>query len=399
MLRSLAGAGVRWSLAYLADEPFPDDFEALGIVEARRLPHTPGPTPRGLFGFLSKQWKGTAHALSVAASRVRGRDASASVGSPKRLADFYSGEAIEALADWLNEKRFDAVLVEYVHLAYLHQASANIPVTNRPRWLIDTHDVMWQRAERHAEAGASHWLSIDREEESAALLPFDATLAIQPVEREVLRTMLPDRRVTLAPHAIELPTVDSVTVLPLPAKFDASRPLSIGFIGSGGAMNFDSAKALLEEIWPRVEAACGESVRLVLAGDATESFRDSYRSSPTTFLGRVADLNEFYSRIDVSVNPVRYGAGLKIKNVEALAYGKGLVTTTVGAAGMETGSGKAFVVADEPSAFAEAIVSWSKDPLSLAEAQRRGRDFARDAFSPEAAYSEVLSLLREAARR
>jgi glycosyltransferase involved in cell wall biosynthesis len=395
MLRSLATFGVRWNLAYLADEPFPEDFAPFGVVEARRLPHTPGPTPRGLTGFVTKHWKGTANALSLAASRFRGSNAS----TPKRLEDFYSGEAVEALAGWLREKRFDAALVEYVHLAYLRQANARLPVERRPTWMIDTHDVMWQRAERHLEAGAAHWLSIDRDEESQALLPFDAVLAIQPVERETLQAMLPGRRVLLAPHAIELPKIDQGTSRPLPEKFDALRPLAVGFIGSGGAMNLDSAKALLEEIWPRVEAACGDSACLVLAGEATESFRESHRSPRTTFLGRVANLGEFYSRIDVAANPVRYGAGLKIKNVEALAYGKGLVTTTVGAAGMEAGASSAFFVADEPAPFAEMIIGWSKNPLSLAEFQRRGSEYARNAFSPEAAYGEVLSLLREAAKR
>lgn len=399
MLRSLATFGVRWSLAYLADEPFPSDFAPFGVVGARRLPHTPGPTPRGLAGFVTKQWKGTANALSIAASRLRSSNSPTIVSSPKRLEDFYSGEAVEALAAWLGEKRFDAVLVEYVHLACLHEANATLPEERRPTWLIDTHDVMWQRAERHAQAGAVHWLTIGKEQESQALRPFDATLAIQPVERAILQTMLPGRRVLLAPHAIELPTVDSERSRPLPSEFGPSRPLSVGFIGSGGAMNLDSSKALLEEIWPRIEAACGDSVQLVLAGEATEGFRELHRSSRTAFLGRVANLDDFYSRIDVSANPVRYGAGLKIKNVEALAYGKGLVTTSIGAAGMEAGSGSAFLVADEPAAFAEAIIRWSEDAVSLADFQHRGRQFARDAFSPEAAYGQVLALLREAAKR
>ena len=189
MLRSLATFGVRWSLAYLADEPFPSDFAPFGVIEARRLPHTTGPTPRGVAGFVTKHWKGTANALSIAASRIRGADSSANASAPKRLADFYSGEAVEALADWLAEKPFDAALVEYVHLAYLHEANAALPADRRPAWLIDTHDVMWRRAERHAEAGAAHWLTIDRDEESRALMPFDATLAIQPVERETLLSL------------------------------------------------------------------------------------------------------------------------------------------------------------------------------------------------------------------
>lgn len=397
MLRSLAEFGVRWSLAYVADEPFPGDLGSFGVVDARRLPHTPGPTPKGLAGFFSKRWKGTVNALRVATSKARGDDLSTKPSSSKKLIDFYSGEAVETLADWLREKSFDAALVEYVHLAYLHDATEVLPLDRRPVWLIDTHDVMWQRAERHKEAGASHWLSIDREEETRALASFDATLAIQPVEQETLQQMLPGRAVLLVPHAVELP--ERAKALSPPNRFDAARPLSVGFIGSGGAMNLDSAKFLLEEIWPRVEAKLGDAVRLTLAGEATESFRERFRSPRTTFLGRVANLEDYYDRIDVSANPVRYGAGLKIKNVEALAYGKALVTTSVGAAGMEAGAERAFVVADDAEAFAEAIVRWANDAASLQDFSRRGREFARSTFSARAAYGEVLAVLRQAASR
>jgi len=57
------------------------------------------------------------------------------------------------------------------------------------------------------------------------------------------------------------------------------------------------------------------------------------------------------------INPIRFGAGLKIKNVEALAHGLPLVTTTHGSRGIEAGVNNAFLYGDEAGEFIQAMAS------------------------------------------
>jgi glycosyltransferase involved in cell wall biosynthesis len=73
------------------------------------------------------------------------------------------------------------------------------------------------------------------------------------------------------------------------------------------------------------------------------------------FVGFIDDLTACYAHIDIAINPVRYGAGLKIKTVEAMAHGLPLVVSTQGASGLEDLAGQAFLVADDAGAFAEHI--------------------------------------------
>ena len=72
--------------------------------------------------------------------------------------------------------------------------------------------------------------------------------------------------------------------------------------------------------------------------------------------------------------PLRIGGGTRLKIYEALAMGKALVSTRIGAEGLPLEAGKHFVCADEPQAFADAVVALLRDParrLALGTAGRK----------------------------
>ena len=94
------------------------------------------------------------------------------------------------------------------------------------------------------------------------------------------------------------------------------------------------------------------------------------------FEGRVADLREFYSLARVAISPMRFGAGVKLKTMEALQFGVPIVSTSVGAEGIETFGSGAIRVTDDPQAFAEAVAalvddreSWEAQRLRISELQ------------------------------
>ena len=105
----------------------------------------------------------------------------------------------------------------------------------------------------------------------------------------------------------------------------------------------------LKEIWPVIRSEY-PTARWLVAGGVCESVR---QPPPGVELrGRVASLDGLYADTHLVINPMRTGTGLKIKCLEALSYGKPLVTTAVGAAGMESGVGTAFLVGDDPAGVA-----------------------------------------------
>jgi glycosyltransferase involved in cell wall biosynthesis len=77
--------------------------------------------------------------------------------------------------------------------------------------------------------------------------------------------------------------------------------------------------------------------------------------------GFVPDLADFYRRVRVAIAPLRFGAGVKLKTVEALQYGVPVVATTVGAEGLEALPGDVIAVHDDPAGFAAAVVARLRD--------------------------------------
>ena len=94
-------------------------------------------------------------------------------------------------------------------------------------------------------------------------------------------------------------------------------------------------------------------------------------------LGQVEALEEAYALSDVIINPVYFGTGLKIKSIEALGYAKPLVTTPIGAEGLEAGANEAFLIADTADEFAQSIIEVFSDDQLREDLSNNAYDFAK----------------------
>jgi glycosyltransferase involved in cell wall biosynthesis len=101
--------------------------------------------------------------------------------------------------------------------------------------------------------------------------------------------------------------------------------------------------------------------------------------------GTVPDIRPFVHRSQLFVVPLRIGSGTRLKLVEAMAMGKAIVSTTIGAEGLPFENGKDILIADEPQDFADAVVSLLEDP----ERRRRMGLTARIAAEDRHAWTYV----------
>jgi glycosyltransferase involved in cell wall biosynthesis len=92
--------------------------------------------------------------------------------------------------------------------------------------------------------------------------------------------------------------------------------------------------------------------------------------------GFVDALGDLYRRAAVVINPQQFGTGLSIKSVDALLYGRPLVTTVSGARGLEDGAGVAFHQARSAEEFSERLVELLQHPESRAALAERAMEFA-----------------------
>ncbi len=160
--------------------------------------------------------------------------------------------------------------------------------------------------------------------------------------------------------------------------------------GFGHPPNEDAACWFAAAIWPLVKAARPNATLHIVGSNPTGKVR-ALAGDGIFLAANVsdADLAAFYARARVAVVPLRYGAGVKLKVVEALARGTPLVTTPTGAQGC-AGLAEVSAVHADPAGFAAAIIHLLSDDTAWRETARAQVAYAASRFSEAALAARLL---------
>lgn len=284
----------------------------------------------------------------------------------------YRSEAFRStLARLLREQRFDAIVCDFL-----------VPIVNMPERLpcpgiLFTHNVEAEIWRRHAEnAGNPLSRLLLRQQwdrmlrfERRALERFDLTLAVSEADRDTFARLYPDALRTAA-HVVQT-GVDTSYFVPAPAP---ERRAHLVFTGSMDWLpNEDGMLYFVREILPRIRQVEPEATLSIIGRAPTPAVRRLADTAGIEVTGRVDDVRPHIAAGAVYVVPLRIGGGTRLKIFEAMAMGKAVVSTTVGAEGLPVTAGQDIVIADEPARFAQAVVHLIRD----VEARRRIEEAAR----------------------
>jgi hypothetical protein len=272
------------------------------------------------------------------------------------LDDWYDPALTRVVADLARVRRFDVCVTTYVWMSAALEA-----LPEDCARVIDTQDVFGGRAAQFYLRGqAPVWYYTTPSEEGRGLDRADLVVAIQQSEADVLQARARARVMTVGflGEARRLP----------PRAADGT--LVAGFIGSGNPFNVASVLTMVEAM----RAALGRrACPLLAAGPICDVLRRT-PGNPFELMGVVADVETFYAAIDVALNPMQGGTGLKIKTVEALAFGRAMIGTEAAFEGVET---------QEPRhrcADVAAVMAALRDCAAKPEALARLQDASRATF-------------------
>jgi len=282
----------------------------------------------------------------------------------------FDGRVFAGLEACLARHRPKAVIVEYIRLSYLRRAKGMPGLT-----VLDTHDLMARRARNFRHFGRDHFIRISQGEELSILNGFRLVMAIQPEEAAWLERLLPNR-VVLAPHA--MPALPRARGLGGSSGGAPGRATRIGFLGGDSPMNRDGLRWLLDQVWPAI-APLGAALHVAGGVGATMP-----RSPGVFYHGEVADAAAFLAGLDIGVNPVFFGGGLKIKTVEYLSHGLPSVLSAEALTGITGGQGTAYLLAADRAGFIAGLAALVEDAALRARMAEAAQDFARRHFGPRA---------------
>jgi len=148
--------------------------------------------------------------------------------------------------------------------------------------------------------------------------------------------------------------------------------------------NRDAVLYFHQRMWPRVRREVPGARFYVVGKDPTPDLLELAREDPSVVVtGTVDDVRPYFERSKVFVNPVRIGGGFRGKLLEAMAMGLPIVTTSLGAEGVEAEDGRDMVIADDPEEFAAAVVRLLRDDDLCCRLGARAREMAVECFSWE----------------
>jgi glycosyltransferase involved in cell wall biosynthesis len=292
--------------------------------------------------------------------------------------------------------RFDVVNLEFPYLAHFRFDRAG----RAPPIVVDAHDIAYeivrQFAQRDGGAGRSLYASINwrklKKEELGAFRRASAVCVCSLADQNRIKGDAPSVRTVVIPNGADVEQYKPRPDDPAP---DGRTVVFFGLLAT--LPNIDGATWFVNEVWPHVVREKPDARCKIIGKGATKAVLDLARPG-VEITGFVEDLRPHLASAAALVVPLRLGSGTRLKIVEGMAMGKAIVSTTLGAEGIDAVPGRDILVADDPAAFAGAVVRLLRDPALGASLGASGRALAVERYAWSAAAADLEKLFRELVR-
>jgi glycosyltransferase involved in cell wall biosynthesis len=284
---------------------------------------------------------------------------------PRFLVDTHSEAMQGAVAAALRGKGYDLVVASELDMAPYAASLQGVPLLLEELELAVHRDASgrplpggWRPRLSWLKLGAYLRRTLPR---------FGACTVVSEVERAHLRAMVPAyERARVVPNAVDLAHYAG--------DYGPPCPNTLVFAGAPTyGPNLDAVRFFLAEAFPLVRREIPDA-QLRVTGDHTGVDLAPHSGQPgVCFTGRVADVRPIVARSRVSIVPLRLGGGTRLKILESMALGTPVVATSKGAEGLAVTPGADALVADNPAAFAAAVVDLLRSPARRAAVGEAGR--------------------------
>lgn len=301
--------------------------------------------------------------------------------------------AMQATIDELvTSRRVDAVIIESSQMGWL-SVPAGVPV------YVDEHNIESEllermaRSERSAVRRAFYQLEYRRYRrfEEAVWDRSAGCAATSSRDASMITSRRPEVPVAVVPNGVDIEQFSAGSGDPVP-----NRLVFTGLLDY--RPNYDGIRWFLDEVYPLVRRL-HPSVELQIVGHGSPEILRALRRPGVEVTGRVPDLRVHLDQAAVAIVPLRIGGGTRLKVVEAMSMGRAIVSTSLGAEGIDVVHDAQILLADTASDFAAAVVALLDDPGRRARLGTSARRLAIDEYSWERSADQLDVLLERCRER
>jgi polysaccharide biosynthesis protein PslH len=217
----------------------------------------------------------------------------------------------------------------------------------------------------------------------------NAILHISKVDCDIMRRMCPRSNVRFVPPHFAASSFH---------KTDYARSGTITFFGTLGYFpNREGLFWFLHDIWPAILKEMPD-VKLQIIGTMDQKMKILLSGTPNVLLRESLSHEEADQEViksDLVISPIRFGSGIKIKNIISMSLAMPIVATSSSASGLLVTPGSHMIVADEPHAFAENLLELLKNTPLRENMGKKARECFEHQYSGNAPIQHLQKLIAE----
>lgn len=296
------------------------------------------------------------------------------------------------LANRLATEPFDVVQIEGIEMApYVPTIEAARP---RPLIIYDAHNAEWILQMRACltdlknparwPAAAYSWVQWHRlrHYEADLLRRVDHTIGMSEPDEAALREVAPGAAITVIPNGVDLAAYTGFNGPVVPSDLAFTGKMDF-------RPNIDAVLWFGQQVLPLIRQR-RPNTTFAIVGQRPHPRLNVLRGLPgITITGYVNDVRPYIAGATVYVAPLRVGGGTRLKLMEAMAMGRAIVSTRVGAEGFPVTDEHELLLADDPETFAQKVLFLLENPARRVELGQTGRAFARANYGWDALIPHV----------
>jgi len=290
-------------------------------------------------------------------------------GAPILATKYVRASMRAKLVEWLKNRKYDVLHLDMLHLGEYASIAGETPV------VLVEHNVEAVIIERRIETTKNPLARAYLKYQHGKLAKYekricesvDEVVTVSDLDSEQLRKLAPAGSYTAVPNGVDSNYFSSTG--------GAKRPGALVYVGGlNWFPNLDAIRYFTAEILPLIaQQVPGVSLTVVgkLPNDAIAA---EFKHLPNVKLtGTVDDVRPYIDAASAYVVPLRIGGGTRLKILDALSMSSALVSTSVGCEGLNVTPGEHLRVADDPRAFADAVVNVLSKPETARAMGAAGR--------------------------
>lgn len=298
---------------------------------------------RGSLGIRLNEWLNRL-AMETGNIRTRLTDGREAARYNQVLSSYRNVAKRELLREQVSNRSYRAVIVNYACFTHYFDLFDEKVIK-----ITDTHDRLGNRYKLFLDHGVNppDWRSLNPKEEAEALRKSDRVWAITESERNDFSRLI-------GMNSPEISTIPFVPPFQPLQPTESPGKKTVLAVSGRGDINIIALNWFLDHVWKPLISTRTDT-ELLVAGTLCEDRDKLNDASGIRFYGRYEDPAEVYRDARLCINPIRFGTGLKIKTIEALSFGRPVLTTTEGASGMETFHNSGLMIHDDPESWISEI--------------------------------------------